>query len=387
MTKEVKKIAVVCDVLGKENNGTTSAAMNLIRSLKEKGYEVKVICNDEERRGEEGYYIVPELKIPIVKEILHRNGVKLSVVDKRVMDDALSDVDHVHVMIPFALGGYASKYCHEHNVSLTAGFHAQAENFTSHLGMMHCDFLNRLFYKYIYRNVYRYTDCIHYPTQFIKEEFESVVGETKGEVISNGVNGIFSKKEVPPIARYQGKFVILNIGRLCAEKNQSVLIKAVARSKYKDKIQLVLAGAGPDRKKLMQLANKLGVNVENEFYSRSELVEIINNSDLYCHPSEMEIEAIGCMEAIRCGVVPVISDSKKSATSKFALDEKSLFINDDADDLARKIDYWIEHEEERKEYSLRYLSSATAFDQAYCMDKMEEMILKTHEGKKYGEAV
>ena len=127
--------------------------------------------------------------------------------------------------------------------------------------------------------------------------------------------------------------------------------------------------------------------MENEFYSRSELVDIINNADLYCHPSEMEIEAIGCMEAIRCGVVPVISDSKKSATSKFALDEKSLFINDDAEDLARKIDYWIEHEEERKEYSLRYLSSATAFDQAYCMDKMEEMILKTHEGKKYGEAV
>ena len=29
-------IAVICDVLGKENNGTTIAAMNLIRSLREK---------------------------------------------------------------------------------------------------------------------------------------------------------------------------------------------------------------------------------------------------------------------------------------------------------------------------------------------------------------
>ena len=28
-------IAVICDVLGKENNGTTIAAMNLIRSLRE----------------------------------------------------------------------------------------------------------------------------------------------------------------------------------------------------------------------------------------------------------------------------------------------------------------------------------------------------------------
>lgn len=130
----------------------------------------------------------------------------------------------------------------------------------------------------------------------------------------------------------------------------------------------------------------MGVNIENDFYTRAGLVEIINNADLYCHPSEMEIEAIGCMEAIRCGVVPVISNSKKSATRKFALDENSLFANDDAEDLARKIDYWIEHEEERKEYALRYLHSATAFDQSYCMDKMEEMILKTCEEKTYGEA-
>ena len=33
------KIAIVCDVLGEENNGTTIAAMNLIRSLKAKGHD------------------------------------------------------------------------------------------------------------------------------------------------------------------------------------------------------------------------------------------------------------------------------------------------------------------------------------------------------------
>ncbi len=387
MERKVRKIAVVCDVLGKENNGTTIAAMNLIRSLRAKGYEVKVICNDEERRGEEGYYIVPELKLPIVTGILHRNGVKLSVVDKEVVDGVLADVDHVHIMIPFALGWYASKYCHEHGVPMTAGFHAQAENFTSHIGMIHSELANRLFYKFIYKKVYRYTDCIHYPTQFIKEEFESVVGQTKGEVISNGVNGIFEKKEVEKPQRLRDKFVILNVGRLCAEKNQSVLVKAVALSKYKDNIRLVLAGAGPDQKKLMKLAGKLQVNVENDFYSRMELVDLINSADLYCHPSEMEIEAIGCMEAIKCGVVPVIADSDKSATKKFALDEKSLFKNDDAVDLARKIDYWIEHEEERKEEAERYLREAKVFDQTYCMDQMEEMIVRTYEEKRYGKAM
>lgn len=54
-------VTVVSDVLGVENNGVTIAAMNLIRSLKEKGHTVRVLCPDVDRMGQEGYYIVPTL--------------------------------------------------------------------------------------------------------------------------------------------------------------------------------------------------------------------------------------------------------------------------------------------------------------------------------------
>lgn len=57
------KIAVVSDVLGEENNGTTIAAMNLIRSLRAKGHEVRIICPDTEKTGEFGYYIVKTLNV------------------------------------------------------------------------------------------------------------------------------------------------------------------------------------------------------------------------------------------------------------------------------------------------------------------------------------
>ena len=43
------KITIVCDVLGKENNGNTIAAMNLIRYLREHGHEVRVLCCDHAR--------------------------------------------------------------------------------------------------------------------------------------------------------------------------------------------------------------------------------------------------------------------------------------------------------------------------------------------------
>ena len=72
------KIAIICDVLGKENNGTTVAAMNLIRSLKAKGHEVHVVCPDEDRRGDEGFYIVKKINFGIFNDYVEENGVVIS---------------------------------------------------------------------------------------------------------------------------------------------------------------------------------------------------------------------------------------------------------------------------------------------------------------------
>ena len=48
-------VAVICDVLGEENNGTTIAAMNLIRTLRAKGHQVRVVSPDANRVGEPGH--------------------------------------------------------------------------------------------------------------------------------------------------------------------------------------------------------------------------------------------------------------------------------------------------------------------------------------------
>ena len=52
--RSIVKVAVICDVLGQANNGTTIAALNLIRTLREKRHEVRVVCPDAERAGEPG---------------------------------------------------------------------------------------------------------------------------------------------------------------------------------------------------------------------------------------------------------------------------------------------------------------------------------------------
>ena len=89
----------------------------------------------------------------------------------------------------------------------------------------------------------------------------------------------------------------------------------------------------------------------------------------------MEIEAIACLEAIRCGLVPLIADSPRCATKAFALDPRCLFRVGDSRDLARKLDYFIEHPEEVEKLRALYLKEGRAFDQEACMDRMEQMLL------------
>ena len=372
------KICVVSDVLDEENNGTTIAAMNLIRSLKEKGHEVKIVCPVTKYHNGDDFYFVPKLKLPkVLQNIVDKNNVVIGRPKKKIFYEAMKDCDVVHVMIPLFIGPKAARFAKKKlHKPVTIGFHAQAENVSSHiLGLMNSKMVNKIIYKHYYNKAYKYADCIHYPTNFIRKVFENIVGDTNGYVISNGVQKIFKPTKSEKPEELKNKKVILFTGRLSLEKSHSILIKAISKSKYEKDIQLILAGQGPRKDEILKLSSKLLTNQPIiNFYSREELVKIINYADLYCHPAEVEIEAISCLEAICCGLVPVIANSPKCATKEFALDERSLFTVNDPDSLRDKIDYWFDHPEELKEMKAKYANSASRFDFDECMDKMELMI-------------
>ena len=172
-------ITVVCDVLGDENNGTTIAAMNLIRGLKQRGHSVRVVCPDARRADQLGFFIVPILHLGPLDKVLEWNQIQLAKRDADVLAEAMAGADVVHVMLPFALGKCAAKMAHEQGIPLTAGFHMMSENFTAHLAMQNVRLLNRLTYR-SFDPLYSLCDAIHYPTQDLRDLYESMVGPTNG---------------------------------------------------------------------------------------------------------------------------------------------------------------------------------------------------------------
>jgi len=369
-------IVIVCDILGKKNNGTTIASYNLINAMKQKGHHVTVVCCDQDKQGEEGFVIVDQMNFGILNKIVERNGVTIPKVNKKELLRAIIGSDLVHIMMPFPMGVRACKIAKRLGKPVTAGFHCQAELVTSHFGLMNVRSANKLVYKNFYHNLYQYCDGIHYPTQFICDAFEEIAGKTKGYVISNGVNKDVVCKEVEKPEEFKNKFIILTTGRLCREKSHDVLLKAIAKSKYNDKIQLIMAGQGPLIGKIKKYANK---HLKNQpiikYFTREEMINLLNFADLYCHPAEVELEGIACLEAVVCGLVPIVSDSDRSATSNFALTDSNIFKNRNYSELAQKIDYFIENDDEKAKLKQKYLEFGVRFDQDECMNKMEEMFI------------
>lgn len=99
---------------------------------------------------------------------------------------------------------------------------------------------------------------------------------------------------------------------------------------------------------MKRCAEKHGIKPIYRFFQKDELIKYLNMSDLYVHTSEIEIEAISCLEALSCGLVPLINNSPKSATRTFALDEKCLFRLNDANDLAKKSIIGLNTQKKRK---------------------------------------
>ncbi len=129
-------------------------------------------------------------------------------------------------------------------------------------------------------------------------------------------------------------------------------------------------------KEYKKMASTLHNPATFNFYDQKDLINLIHSCDLYVHTSEIEIEAIACIEAISCGLVPVIANSKKSAAKQFALDERSLFESGNAQDLDDKIDYWIENPDEKKRMSEKYVLYSRNYDINKSIDKAEAMFME-----------
>jgi glycosyltransferase involved in cell wall biosynthesis len=403
------KILFVIDSFYTTNNGTSISAQRFAGELRKRGHEVKVLCWDTpeyiENNLTDGDFTTKKFHIPVFQPLCDKHDFSFAYNNKNIVHDACDWADIVHVFVPFGIEMEAINYCHEIGKPVTAAFHIQPENMTSSVSMGKVEWFNEMFYRSFRRNIYNRVRHVHVPSLFMGRMIADRGYTAKIHVISNGIQDAFmeagEKKAESRKSKVESQkqvFKIMMIGRLSQEKRQDVIINAVKYSKYADRIQLVFAGRGPEYDKYVELGKELKHQPQFIYVGRDELIEELLTTDLYVHASDMESEAISCIEAFATGLVPVIANSSVSATPQFALDGRSLFMPGDPKDLARAIDYWLDHPEERRHMEEQYRLAGRKYSLAASVTAFEEMLneeikdneevscqpVTTHQYKRFG---
>ena len=384
------KILFVLECANQPTNGTTASCIRFANELEKRGHEVTIIgCDRIIGEKYHRYYGLPKYHFPVTDPLIVKNGFLLVKCIYKTIFEAMKGQDLVHFFLPFKLHNVCRIFAQEQGIAVTGAFHIVPQNVTSAMHLGKARFINWVLLLSFRRYIYNHVRHIHVPSQMAadlmkKHHFKNNVAH----VISNGVIPFYQKLDnVKKPEELKDKFIVCMAARLVDEKRQDLIVKGVAKSKYNDKIQIVLCGQGGNRDRLLKLAKKRKVTNTPiiKFCNKEELRDIYNYIDLYIHSSDFEIEGISAIEAISCGAVPLVSDSPYCATKDFALDkDHCLFRHGSPKDLAKKLDWLYEHNEERQKLSDMHLEYSKRFALKHEVDALEKMFKDAIEERKQG---
>ena len=382
------KILFVLECANQPTNGTTASCIRFAKELEKKGHEVSIIgCDRIMGEAYHRYYGLPKYYYPVTDPLIVKGGFLVCKLVYEVLYEAIKGKDLIHLFLPFKLANVCRLIAQEEGIACTTAFHIVPQNVTAAMHLAWSKVINGILLYSFKRYFYNWVRYVHCPSQMAanimkKHNFKN--NETR--VFSNGVIPFFKKLDnVSKPEEFKDKFVVCMSGRLVDEKRQDLLIKAVARSKYNKNIQVILMGQGTNYKRYLKLAKKLENPIMIKFCTQEEVREILNYIDLYVHASDYEIEGIAAIEAITCGAVPVISNSKYCATKEFSLDdEHCLFKRGSAKDLCKKIEWFYEHPKELEELRKVYLADSPKYALDKQVDKLEQMFFDAINEQKEG---
>ena len=167
-------------------------------------------------------------------------------------------------------------------------------------------------------------------------------------------------------------FLVLSVGELNGNKNQQVIIRAVARLKD-PAVHYVLCGKGDQRQTLEVLAKELNIAGQVHFLGyRRDIADICRQSDVFALPSRREGLPFAAMEAMYCGL-PLVNSGIRGLTD-ITEDGVSGYVcgPDDAECYAESIRKLKDAPEDRIRMGERNQKTVEAFT----IDRTKQEILR-----------
>ena len=157
-------------------------------------------------------------------------------------------------------------------------------------------------------------------------------------------------------------FIVLCTGELNKNKNQSELIRAIAKLNN-PQIKAIFAGNGPEAENLKALANELNVSNRVNFVGyRTDLEKFVKISDIVVSMSVREGLGLNIIEAMMCKK-PIVAAENRGHKDLVQEGKGGFLVGaHDLDALAEKIEYLNKNKIVRQEFGEFNLDKAKLFE-------------------------
>ncbi len=308
------RLSIVTETYPPEVNGVALSLSRFVEGLLQLNHDIQLIRprqhEDRDCRSDSAIEEVLTTGLPIP----NYPDLKVGLPAKRrlVAQWTRRRPDLVHIVTEGPLGWSALEAARKLRIPVSSDFRTNFHSYSQHYGI---GWLKRPIVGYL-RKFHNKTALTTVPTERMRSEL-SAIGFKNVRVLSRGVNATL----YDPARRSESlrtgwglqadSFTLVHVGRLAAEKNLELLIKAYERLKAKDpKVRLLLVGDGPEKSAVQS-------RVPDAIFAGMQTGEALAvhyaSADLFAFPSKTETFGNVTLEAMASGLPVVAFDYAAAA--------------------------------------------------------------------------
>jgi glycosyltransferase involved in cell wall biosynthesis len=255
-------------------------------------------------------YRMPSLPLPVPTEY----RLTVPVVSRHKRHAVINRLNVIHAHSPFVTGWMAVRYARRLRIPLVYTYHTRLEEYAHYVPFE--PNATRRAASTLTRNFANLADAVIVPTPAMRERLLQLGVTVDVEIIPSGIDlRVFSAGRRREDIRRRlgvrdGERMLLFVSRLAREKNVDVLVRAIAKTPVPSR--LIIAGEGPEREALEQLASECGVADRVNFLgaaAREDLPDLYATADAFVFASVTETQGLVLAEALAAGTLVLAADA------------------------------------------------------------------------------
>jgi 1,2-diacylglycerol 3-alpha-glucosyltransferase len=297
-------------------NGVVASIEGLADGLRRRGHQVYCFAPRMPGYVETDGPVFRMPSLPLPTRTPYR--LTLPLVSRRNLNGVIKRLSLVHVHSPFITGWMGMHFARRYGMPLVYTYHTQLEAYAHYVPFE--PNATRFAATQLTRAFANNADAVVVPTPAMAARLRELGVTAQIEIVPSGIDvGHFGSGRRDDALRARlgagsGDRLFLYVGRLAKEKNVELLLRALGRAED-DSLKLTVAGDGPRRDDLEQLARECGVAAATRFLGvvpRNELPSLYASADAFVMPSTTETQGLVLAEALAAGARVIAADAPQN---------------------------------------------------------------------------